>query len=441
MYLARPQRILLPLLSCCLIVLFAACGSGTTSPKAIQIPAISATPSGSASMTPSISPTVSASTTQTGCPATGTARAAVMPSLGSGNHQNIVYIVNEFQGSNPTFGTLKRYDVMTGTKTEIIKIPQVFISDAQISTDGQWILFVATSSAAEKLQMIRMDGQDLQTLYCDTQKLLGEVDWSPNERLVIFSNEEDLGIYLLNMQSGSVQLEVRPINLGNSTWFDDTHVYLMPAGVDTPTDTVYMLDLSRGANQPSSDLVQVFQQPHTPNRYPCVDYDSYSGSKLFISQCAATFFPQSSAVGKRQGPSAIGVQLLADTSLHTIFTSTTLAITMVRTISSRILLLLVENFSEDHSVDTSQNGLWKINIDGSGLTRLTTQDEGFATRICEFTRTPWANGSRDGSMYAFEIYNNQSNSLLFGSLSGGPPTTFASISDGTQLSIVGWTTM
>jgi hypothetical protein len=31
--------------------------------------------------------------------------------------------------------------------------------------------------------------------------------------------------------------------------------------------------------------------------------------------------------------------------------------------------------------------------------------------------------------------------LVFGSLNGGSPTIFAYISDGTQLSIVGWTTM
>jgi hypothetical protein len=35
----------------------------------------------------------------------------------------------------------------------------------------------------------------------------------------------------------------------------------------------------------------------------------------------------------------------------------------------------------------------------------------------------------------------QTQSLFFSSLSGGTQTNFASISDGTQLSIVGWTTM
>ncbi len=92
-----------------------------------------------------------------------------MSSTTLGGHQNLVYIVNEFQGNTPTFGTLKRYDAATGRTTELIKIPDVSIFDAQISTDGQWMLFLARSATEEKLQLIRVNGQDLQTLYCDTQ--------------------------------------------------------------------------------------------------------------------------------------------------------------------------------------------------------------------------------------------------------------------------------
>jgi eukaryotic-like serine/threonine-protein kinase len=374
-----------------------------------------------------------------------------MPPMTLGGHQNIVYIVDERQGNTPTFGTLKRYDVTTGSKTEIIKIAKVSIYDAQISTDGQWILFVAYSSAADKLQMIRMDGQDLQTLYCTPQApgIFFGLDWSPDERLVSFVGPypgQLAGIYILNLQSGSVQLEAGPFNLLNSAWLDNTHLYMMPAGVDARTDTVYMLDLSRGANQPSSNgLVQVYQQPSPSYRYGCVDYDTYGGSKLFISQCTADYAPESSGIGKQKGPSTISVQLPPDASLHSIFTSPTLAITMVRAISGSTLLLLVDNYSADHSVDTSQNGLWKINMDGSGLARLTAQLPSqyapFLDPFCAFTRTPWANGSRDGSMYSLEVDNQQSNSLLIGSVSGGSPITIASISAGTRLSIVGWTTM
>ena len=132
-------------------------------------------------------------------------------------------------------------------------------------------------------------------------------------------------------------------------------------------------------------------------------------------------------------------------SQHTIFSSQTLGIATVRAISSRTLLLQIKNFSMNYTVDSSQNGLWKVNTDGTGLTRLTTETPGATTSLCQFTQNPWSNVSRDGSMYAFETNNSgtypYTYTLSFGSLDGGSPTPFASISDGTQLATVGWTTM
>ena len=85
-------------------------------------------------------------TTLTTCPPAGTARAAVLAGLALGGHPNIVYIVNEFPTTSSSTGTLKRYDVTTGNKTEILNLSKTYISEAQVSTDGQWILFVAVAS-------------------------------------------------------------------------------------------------------------------------------------------------------------------------------------------------------------------------------------------------------------------------------------------------------
>ena len=86
-----------------------------------------------------------------------------------------------------------------------------------------------------------------------------------------------------------------------------------------------------------------------------------------------------------------------------------------------------------------------MNTDGTGLTRLTTDAHGVQISLCQFSQNPWSNVSRDGSMYAFETFGTgtypETYSLLSGSLSGGSPTAFASIADGTHLEIVGWTTM
>lgn len=123
------------------------------------------------------------------------------------------------------------------------------------------------------------------------------------------------------------------------------------------------------------------------------------------------------------------------------FTSPTLAVTQVRSISLSRLLLNVGN--HDPSQNTTMNGLWKVNTDGSGLTHL-VQSSGLQGNFSEFSQSAWANVSRDGSLYAFQLgrlNKPPSYSLLFGSLAGGPPTTFAASADGGQLLVIGWTTM
>src|SRR5712692_9409792 len=224
-------QIFFSLLGCLLIVLLAACGSGNP-PTANGTPTSSSTPGATATATsgsPKSTPTSSTGsgstpatpdggttpvpTTQTSCPAAGTTRAAVMATLALGNHPNIVYIVNGPSG----LGTLKRYDVTTGAKTEIVNLANTTISEAQVSADGQWILFTTIVGKQAKLQLIRMDGQGLQTLYCpttasngaDPASALDYAQWSINQRFVIFNSYTNQGayLYLLNIQSGSVQRE------------------------------------------------------------------------------------------------------------------------------------------------------------------------------------------------------------------------------------------
>ena len=91
------------------------------------------------------------------------------------------------------------------------------------------------------------------------------------------------------------------------------------------------------------------------------------------------------------------------------------------------------------------NGLWKVNTDGARLIQLSTGGAGVSggpSILCQYSQYPWSNLSRDGSLFALQhnSSNGQTQSLLLGSMNGGMPTTFASIS-GTQLSIVGWTTV
>ena len=70
-----------------------------------------------------------------GLPPAGTGRAAVMPPLQLGHDQAIVY-VDFVAGAS----TLKSYGVRTGKYTTILSVSGS-IGHAQISNDGQWILF------------------------------------------------------------------------------------------------------------------------------------------------------------------------------------------------------------------------------------------------------------------------------------------------------------
>ena len=227
MYNTRLHRFLLSFLGCFLILLLVACGSG--SPPATGSGTPGSTTTGASGTvapghTPGVTPptgggitpvatTVPVPPTQTSCPAAGTARAAVTAPLALGNHPNIVYIVTQFTGSNST-STLKRYDVSTGNKTVIITLTNTSIFEAQVSADGQWILFVALANASSQrmLQMIRMDGQGLQTLYCGSN--VTNVQWSSNQQLVAFNTAigNNAGTYLLNMTSGNLQLELKANN-------------------------------------------------------------------------------------------------------------------------------------------------------------------------------------------------------------------------------------
>ena len=445
--------------------LLASCSTGGSSP-----PTGTTTPTSSSTVTATntqpVTPTVTTVAvppTQTSCPAAGTARAWITAPLALGSHQNIVYLVSEHQGTGTT-DTLKRYDLTSGNKTEIVKLPGVYISEAQVSADGQWLLFVSRVNQQAMLQMVRMDGQGLQTLYC----LNGDITnvlWSANEQSILFNLSAPPqgagGIYLLNLKSGTIQLEVQPSDSGAPlhikfvgtllTWLDNTRAYVSFANFPiAPQDSLGLLDTSRGPNQKMSDLTTVFQQKFSPPfNYPCWNADSsFDGSTLFVSQCSGISAPNCSgscSLGTREGPSTINTEPAPGGSQHTILTNQTLGIAAVRAISSGTLLLQIENFSENHPFDPSQNGLWKVNTDGTNLTRLTTEVKGIPSSLCQFSQNPWSNVSRDGSMYALETTSTgsypETYSLYTGSLNGGAPQSFASIADGTQLAIVGWTTM
>ncbi len=404
----------------------------TPQPKPTRIVKGSTTPT----VTPGTTPiTLAVPVTTTDCPAIGTARAAITAPLVLGNHRNIIYSVNESSNDVATFGTLKRRDVDSNLQaTEIKKMAATSISEAQVSQDGQWILFVAHYNGQDQLRMVRVDGQGLQTLYCAAAgaSIRGS-QWSFNQRYVVFdAGTSPFTTYLLDITTGSVQPELVPVGQLNylpETWLDSTHVYLSSVNFvnSTPSQGLYLLDIQRGMNQHDTDLKQVatFSQP-------CDTFDtSYDLTHLFLSTCAA-----SQARGF-SGPSAITSQPVTGGSSQSLYSNATQAITIVRAVTPTTLLFMIETSKND----ISQNGLWEVHTDGTGLTQLST-DKDSSQSLCPYSQYAWSNVSRDSTMYALESYNQQTNTygMYYGSLSGGAPTQFAGII-GTQLFLIGWTTM
>ncbi len=418
MYTSRFARILIPILAVCLVCLFV-----------IAVPLFHAKASATQN---SIAASAALPTISTSCPPAGTARAASLPSLKVGPQQNIVYIVNE--GSpTPTFGTLKRYDVVTGSKVEIIKMPGTSISEAQISADGLWILFVANVSGQHKMQLVRMDGKFLQTLYCGSPN---QLQWSTNQKLIVFADGANTD--LLNTTNGVLQVEVtsklNPI-VHPRTWLDNTRVLVTLQFVDGPPESVAILDTSRGPGQNVHNLQIAFDA--TLSTPFCWDFDSsFDGKTLFTSQCTATSSQPGPGADTFTGPSVISAYAAGSTvSYSFVYVNQGQAFTAVRAISSNTLLFIVGNTKGD----LKQNGLWRVGIDGSKPLHLAPSGS-----FNQFTQFPWSNVSRDSSKYALQIVNATSTSttytLEYGSLNGGAPIVFASITN-TQLALVGWTTM
>jgi hypothetical protein len=98
------------------------------------------------------------------------------------------------------------------------------------------------------------------------------------------------------------------------------------------------------------------------------------------------------------------------------------------------LFISLESYSEDPSIsaDPSVDGVWKVNVDGTGLAHLISGG-------INFPLDSHRDISNDGKWYIVS-----SKAVVFVSLlSGGMPIQLASVSDVASTSLVaaGWTTM
>lgn len=394
--------------------------------------------------TPGTSQTVPQTTTA--CPASGTARAAIIAQLILGYDPTIVYLVNEQDSNgNPTFGTVKLYDTVRDKKTELAKTNRTRVEEAQVSKDGKWVLFVATVAGISELRMVRLDGQGLQTLFCaPSGTSIRGSQWSLDQKYVIFDefpqNTGGPTVYLLNIQSGALQTEVNAPSSGIALlprlWLDNRRVLMIGIvpNSDAPPQNVYVLDIAKGARQSISNATRVF----SPTQQ-CWNFDSsFDGRALFTAQCT---------YGEPTGSSTIDQQPVDGGATTSILSSSTLAFNTVRVIDPRsIKLLALASDSGGFGVgrgDPAHDGLYLVKADNSAPPlRLTSTPLPQLAELNMYSQYFWSNVSRDETLYALELVNSSNNTytLEFGLVNGGAPTIFASISDGTAMSIAGWTT-
>jgi hypothetical protein len=423
----------------CLLCLLAACGQGSSSNPNTMVGATATaqgTPAPDPNKTTPVTSTSPVSSTQTNCPAPGTARAMITALLALGTHQTIVYALNEGPFGSPTLAILRRFDIVTGVKTDIVSLPDVSLSHAQLSPDGQWILFAATDKlGSSKLQVVRLDGQGLQTLYCTTKPGLDSLQWSPTQKFLAFTSggpgNAEKSVYLLDVATGTLQVET--LFAGSETavvqtWPDNTRIYLTDQLVNGHFSKLYLLDTNKGPNQPLSALAIVAQGTFN-------DFDSSpDGSQLFINSGGCSG-------GSCPSPSTITAMPITGGTAHSILTSTSYSVGQVRSIGGNKLLLIVNGSA------SGGNGLWIMNTDGTGMLHLNTDDAYHWSALNEYGQYTWSNVSHNGTMYALLSGRpgggNTAYTLFYGNLSGGAATVFASAPDGNDMmpSIVGWTTM
>jgi hypothetical protein len=344
-----------------------------------------------------------------------------MPALSGSTDPALFYVTGGggYQAV-PSATSLMRYDLVTGKQTTLIQpTPDSGIVDVKLSPDKQWLFvrILTSNPQAIQLQLMRTDGSMLQTVYqsCSSSSILfGNSAWSPNGQEVAFPALTS-GISVLDLRTGKLQTLLpgtTSVSYDVISWVNNQQLLVkQSSNANTSNNEIYLLDTSKGVNQQASGLTAIATLPVSCGSIAL----SGDGTSLFSSFCTTS--PAKCQGDQVHGPSKISVLSSTGGTIHTVYRSQSHAVTDIYAISASSLLIYIENTAGD----LSQDGLWKINTDGSGLTRLTTT----SAQACQYNTYayPLTQITSDGHSYALLSMNKGMQKLVTGSLAGGVPTT------------------
>ncbi|GCE05106.1 hypothetical protein KDAU_24350 [Dictyobacter aurantiacus] len=376
----------------------------------------------------------------TSCPAEGRARPAVLTPLthaSSAPHQSLIYLQQTSAGGDGG-SAFMRYDSVTTRNIVINQLPGKHLGQAQLSPDGQWILFVAITAQQSLLQLVRIDGKFLQTLYCvpltgETGSSIKDIYWSPytyaDGAHILFSIENGSRFYQLWLASGTIALKmVTPEGYRLIGWHDAWHLYLRD-----PNSNLYQATLLNGREEADrGDLRRIALATGTA----CDDYAIGSDAMVYVSHCAGKPVDCLQCGSFVSGSSSIG-RLGEDSPF---FVDQFLAVSQIHSAQQRILAVSQAEYPQP----ARPNGLWLIDVSGAQAPKLlcAVDTRAKSATLNESSQDSWSNVSRDGLLYVLKtstLHAPLVDTLSIGSLNNDHPTVVAMSSSNTTLTVIGWT--
>ncbi|GHO78927.1 hypothetical protein KSD_66980 [Ktedonobacter sp. SOSP1-85] len=381
--------------------------------------------------------------------------AHMLPLVGA-RHPAVIYATGSYQY------LISSYDTVTKQTRGIFLGGQGTGVRPALSPDGHWILFVVSEASEKKLELVRSDGKYAQTLYCLNGGIMF-LHWSPDQKHIAFvgNQDENGGIYVLNLESGVATVVLPFVPAGDlqqmneiqpfmpDAWLDNTHLAVLgfsskcfthydsslfpptstlaarspfhntTGSPQLPPDRLYALDIAKGEKRHQPDMRLAFDSNNgSYDRNWSYTYATNPGH-LFIHQCSID------QAGAPIPPCSVS-QLNTDGSLSTIYKSSDPQIRHIRMLTDHSLLLITGQ--------RNALGLWRLNIDGSGLTRLPPTLNLLSTYASE----EWAMLSPDANMYVTRKDTMNQTSIAIGRLEHNTQIPILSDQSINTVWIAGW---